>query len=98
MKNCRMLVDGELLDAPDHMPVISPVTELTVGNAPRAQAATIDRAVAAAARAYVRWRVTPHAERRAALLAISGALAAHAEELAGLLVLETGRPMAIAQF
>jgi len=46
MKNYRMLVCGELLDAPDHTPVVSPVTEMIVGNAPRAAVATIDRAVA----------------------------------------------------
>lgn len=94
----KMLVAGELIDTKDHLVVISPVDETVIAYAPEADSKAIDGAIAAAAKAYESWRLTSHAERRAAVLAISAVLTKHADELANLLVRETGRPMAIAQF
>jgi acyl-CoA reductase-like NAD-dependent aldehyde dehydrogenase len=93
-----MLIDGQLADADARISVINPTDESVVAEAPDADTATVDLAVAAAARAYIGWRTTSHEQRRAALLAISAAVSEHGEELARLLVLETGRPMGIAQF
>jgi acyl-CoA reductase-like NAD-dependent aldehyde dehydrogenase len=98
MKTMKMLLNGELIDAGERTPVISPVTEQIIGHAPAADVATMDRAVAGAAKAYETWRSTTHAERRAVLKSISAALGEHAAELTSLLVEETGRPVGIAQF
>jgi acyl-CoA reductase-like NAD-dependent aldehyde dehydrogenase len=98
MNTYKMLLNGELVDAVEHTPVLSPVTEKIIGYAPAADAATMDRAIAGAARAYDDWRLRTHAQRRAVLQAISAALTDHGEELATILVQETGRPVGVAQF
>jgi acyl-CoA reductase-like NAD-dependent aldehyde dehydrogenase len=94
----KMLINGELIDSPQHTPVLSPVTEQAVGYAPAADFSVVDAAVSAAALAYESWRVTAHEARSRVLMAISAILSEHLEELAILLVQETGRPMAVAHF
>jgi len=98
MNSYKMLMNGELVDAAGRTPVLSPVTEEIIGYAPAADIAAVDRAIGGAARAYKSWRLTTHEQRRAVLQAISAVLTAHGDELAELLVRETGRPMGIAQF
>jgi acyl-CoA reductase-like NAD-dependent aldehyde dehydrogenase len=98
MNNFKMLIGGELMDAQERTAVISPVSEETIGYAPAADVAAMDRAIAAAAAAYQSWRTTTHAQRRAVLQAISATLSEHSDELVELLVLETGRPVGIAHF
>lgn len=94
----KLLVGGELIDTRARFAVVNPVDETIAAEVPDGDAATMDAAVAAAARAYQRWRLTSQAKRREYVLAISAVIAQNAEELANLLVLETGRPMGIAQF
>lgn len=94
----KMLIDGALLDADAHVAVLNPADESTVAEVPEADTAVVDAAIAAASNAYRGWRGTSHAQRRAVLLAISAVITAHSEELAALLVRETGRPIAIAHF
>jgi len=94
----KLLVGGELIDTRAHVAVVNPVDETVAAEVPDGDTATADAAVAAAARAYQRWRLTSHAQRRECVQAISTVISQNAEELARLLVLETGRPMGIAQF
>jgi len=94
----KMLIDGALVDATSRTPVINPADETVIAEVPEADAALVDKAVAAAAKAFASWQRKPHQERRAVLLGISAAISDNFEELAELLVRETGRPMAIAQF
>jgi acyl-CoA reductase-like NAD-dependent aldehyde dehydrogenase len=94
----KMLIDGEPVSTENHTPVINPADESVIDVVPDAGVDLIDRAVAAAARAYVGWRVTTYEERKAVLEAIAAQVAAHSDELAALLVQETGRPQAVAQF
>lgn len=94
----QMLIDGALADTAQHSAVINPCDESIAGEVPDATTADIDRAVAAAKNAWKGWRATSFEERGAVLRAISKAIADNAEELASLLILETGRPMGIAQF
>jgi acyl-CoA reductase-like NAD-dependent aldehyde dehydrogenase len=98
MNTYKMLMNGELVDAAGRTPVLSPVTEEIIGYAPVADITDVDRAIAGAAQAYKAWRLTTHEQRRAVLQAISAVLTAHGDELAELLVRETGRPMGVAQF
>lgn len=94
----KLLVGGELVDAPTRTVIVNPVDETEAAQVPDGTTAIIDTAVAAATRAYAGWRASPFAQRRELLQSISQQLAAHAAELAQLLILETGRPLSVAQF
>jgi acyl-CoA reductase-like NAD-dependent aldehyde dehydrogenase len=93
-----MLINGEPVSTDKHIPVINPADESVIGAVPDAGVELVDRAVAAAAQAYASWRATSYEERKAVLDAIAAQVAAHGDELASLLIQETGRPQAIAQF
>lgn len=94
----RMLIDGELVSANTTFDVINPVDETVAASVPDGDVAAVDRAVAAAKRAWPAWRDTPIEERANVLKAMSRIVAEHAGELAGLLIQETGRPHGVAQF
>jgi acyl-CoA reductase-like NAD-dependent aldehyde dehydrogenase len=93
-----MLIDGELVSANTTRDVINPVDETIAATVPDADIAMMDRAVAAAKRAWPAWRDTPIEERSAVLKKMSAIIAEHAGELAALLIKETGRPQGVAQF
>src|SRR3546814_16813154 len=59
---------------------------------------TLFRSVAAAAKAFPAWRDSSPEARGAVLTAMANVIIANADELADLLIQETGRPMALAQF
>lgn len=94
----KMLIDGALSDGTRRMNVIDPSDETIAGVVPDATVADVDRAVAAAKRAWPAWRDTDPDARGVVLSAISQAIADNGDELAELLVRETGRPMGLAQF
>ena len=94
----HMLIDGELVSSNSTVDVINPVDESVADTAPMADLAAMDRAVAAAKAAFRPWRDSTHAQRSAVLKAISQAIKDNAEELIGLLIKETGRPVQVAQF
>jgi acyl-CoA reductase-like NAD-dependent aldehyde dehydrogenase len=94
----KMLINGEPVSTENNTPVINPADESVIGVVPNAGVELVDRAVAAAARAYADWRVTTHEQRKAVLEAIAAKVAAHSDELAALLIQETGRPQAVAQY
>lgn len=94
----KMLINGALVDSSRHADVLNPADESVLAAVPDATTDDTDQAVAAAKRAWPAWRDSKHDERRRVLKAISAAITANAEELAGLLIKETGRPMGIAQF
>jgi len=91
-QNYRLLIDGDLVTTAATIDVINPATGEAFAQAPDAGAAELDRAVAAATRAFPGWRDTPIAERKRAVLAAADTIEAHAEELALLFTLEMGRP------
>jgi acyl-CoA reductase-like NAD-dependent aldehyde dehydrogenase len=89
-----MTIDGAGAEAAASIDVRNPATGEVFATAPAASAADLDRAVAAAARAFEGWKETPIAARKAALNAAAAILNAHADELASLFVQEQGRPLA----
>lgn len=95
--NPAMLIDGKLDPGSRRFDVINPATEQTIGHAPDATGEELDRAVAAARRAFPSWAATPVAERRAAVKAIAQAMLDNVEDLHRLLTLEQGKPLAEAQ-
>jgi succinate-semialdehyde dehydrogenase/glutarate-semialdehyde dehydrogenase len=77
--------------------VVNPATEEVVGEVPSGDAADVERAVAAAGRAFPEWAATD-TEARAAILAKAAALIEErAKELAAVLTSEQGKPIAEAR-
>jgi acyl-CoA reductase-like NAD-dependent aldehyde dehydrogenase len=94
----RMLVDGELVDGPSSFDVLNPATAEVFARCPKADAALIDRAVAAAKRAFPAWAARPVEERAALIEKLADAMEARAGEFASLLTSEQGKPLDQAMF
>ena len=75
-------------------PVLNPATGEEIARAPRSGAEEVDRAVAAARRAFEGWSATTPAQRSQALLAIADLIEEHGDELARLEALNAGKPLA----
>ncbi len=88
-----LIIDGQAT-CHDPVEVRDPATQEVVGLSSRASPAHVDAAVAAAARAFRRWRLTSEDERKAACKAIADKVKEHAEELAVLLTREQGKSLA----
>ena len=93
-----MLIDGKITENGVMLDLINPCDETVAAQVPDAQTNDVDRAVAAAKHAFPDWRDTDPAKRGAVLTAMSKAIGEHMDELAKLLVEETGRPFPLAQF
>jgi acyl-CoA reductase-like NAD-dependent aldehyde dehydrogenase len=93
----RMLIDGERVGAQQHVDVFNPATGDVFAQAPRATAHELDRAVAAAQRAFPAWSAATWEERRAALRRAGDLILANAAALAPLFTREHGRPTAQAE-
>lgn len=79
--------DGRVFD------VVNPATEEVIDTAPRAGAADVDMAVAAALRAFPEWRRTPGIEKAEKLHAVARKIREDKEGLAVLLTKEGGKPL-----
>jgi betaine-aldehyde dehydrogenase len=90
-----MWIAGEWQDAASGrvFEVVNPATEETIDTAPRAEAADVDRAVAAAGRAFPEWRRTPGIERAEKLHHAARRIREDREGLAVLLTREGGKPL-----
>jgi succinate-semialdehyde dehydrogenase / glutarate-semialdehyde dehydrogenase len=91
-----MLIGGEqqAASASQEIEVVNPATEDVVDTVPAGSAEDVDRAVQAAQRAFPEWSKTD-VEKRAELLAAAAALIKeNANELAGILTSEQGKPIA----
>ncbi|HEX3836148.1 MAG TPA: aldehyde dehydrogenase family protein [Steroidobacteraceae bacterium] len=87
------LIDGELVAGKEWFDVINPATGKAFARAPLASREALDRAVAAARRAFPGWRATAVSERRAAIGRMARILTDNAAALAELLTLEQGKPV-----
>jgi len=87
-----MTIDGQAVTTESQIGVINPATGKVFAQAPDAQAADLDRAVAAAAAAFKLWKQRPWAERAALLFQAGEVIIANAESLARLFTREQGRP------
>lgn len=89
-----MLVNGRLVRAQGApLEVINPATEEVIAWAPDTADDQLEEAVAAASRAFDKWRTVPLAERRRVVRSMGGAVREHADELAALLTSEQGKPL-----
>jgi acyl-CoA reductase-like NAD-dependent aldehyde dehydrogenase len=96
MSKFSFLIGGRLVAGAQTMNVINPATEAVVAEAPRASAAQVNEAVAAAKAAFPAWAAKPVAERRALLHKMADVIDAHAEEIGRLLTQEQGKPLMFA--
>jgi betaine-aldehyde dehydrogenase len=91
------IVAGQALPAADgaSSDIIDPSTAESIGTAPRSGPADVDRAMAAAAKAFETWGSTTPSERSLALFRIADALEANGDELVAAESLNTGKPIAL---
>src|SRR3954447_12778676 len=87
-------IDGEFVDPADGAtePVLNPATGQEIGQAPLSSEEDVNRAVAAARRAFEGWMNTTPGERSLALLKLADRLEEHAEELSDLEAEDAGKP------
>jgi len=91
------VIDAELVGSIDGQTydVLDPSTGEVYGTAPMSGQADVDRAMAAAARAFETWRDTTPSERQRALLRLADAIEARAEEIVAIESRDTGKPVAL---
>jgi acyl-CoA reductase-like NAD-dependent aldehyde dehydrogenase len=93
MKEYGLVIAGRSVATARHRPVTSPSTGAVVGLSPLATTADLDKAVAAAKRAFPAWAATSSSARAALCGKLAETIEAHADELAHLLTLEQGKPL-----
>src|SRR5688572_9393492 len=92
----RAFVGGEWIAADDGrtVTVSNPSAREAIGTIPRLGAVETNRAIAAAADAFPAWSRRPAHERSNILRAWASLMVAHREDLAALMTLEQGKPLA----
>jgi betaine-aldehyde dehydrogenase len=87
-------IDGEFVEPADGATeeVVNPATGDAIAEAPLSTKEDVDRAVAAARKAFESWSTATPADRSAALLKLADAIDEHAEELADLESADAGKP------
>jgi betaine-aldehyde dehydrogenase len=87
-------IDGEFVDAAEGATeeVTNPANGEVIAEMPLSTEEDVNRAVAAAKRAFPGWAATPPGERAAALIKLADILEEHAEELSDLEAADAGKP------
>ena len=93
MTDFAMMIDGQRVAGASSFPVINPATGKPFAQCPKADIAQLNQAVAAAKAAFPGWAATPIAARAQALIAIANDLEGRAQEFAGLITQEQGKPL-----
>jgi acyl-CoA reductase-like NAD-dependent aldehyde dehydrogenase len=93
MSRFRLLIGGEMVEGDLAMDVLNPATGAVVAQCPRASKAQLDRAVAAAKAAFAGWSAVSVQDRRSRISAMAEIITANADQLAGLLTSEQGKPL-----
>ena len=90
----RNFIDGEFVDAAEGATedVLNPATGEVIAEQPLSGEEDVNRAVAAAKRAFPGWAATPPGERADALFKLADALADHADEISDLEAADAGKP------
>jgi betaine-aldehyde dehydrogenase len=94
----QLFIDGTWVPSTGsgRIEVLSASTEEVIGSIPEGTAEDVDRAVAAARRAFEQWSQTPVAERAEILQKISAGLASRIDRIARLIAAEVGMPITMA--
>jgi acyl-CoA reductase-like NAD-dependent aldehyde dehydrogenase len=95
LRHARMLIDGAWVDSLSGqvLSVENPAKRVKIAEIPRGNAADVDRAVQAAAKAFPAWSKVPPRERGRLLQRVADAIETRVEELAALIALETGNAL-----
>ncbi len=95
----RAYVDGAWVDADsgETFPVVDPATGDVIADVPRMGAAETRRALAAAERALPEWKARTAKDRARVLRRLADLMVEHEDDLARLMVLEQGKPLAEAR-
>jgi acyl-CoA reductase-like NAD-dependent aldehyde dehydrogenase len=88
-----LIIDGKLETSAARLDVINPATGEVFASCPKAGAVELDKAVAAARRAFRSWRATSYSERADLVRELAAALRDHQDALATLLTTEQGKPI-----
>jgi acyl-CoA reductase-like NAD-dependent aldehyde dehydrogenase len=91
-------IDGKAESSDRFFDVINPATAEPFAHAPDASREQLDRAVAAARRAYPTWRAQSFAARREAIAKFAHGLAARIDEIGTVLTKEQGKPLGQAKW
>ena len=89
-----IFIDNQWLTTAERVAVRNPATGDVLGHVPNAGAAETHRAIAAAEAAFPAWRALPAARRSELLEAWHDAMLANLEDIARLMTLEQGKPLA----
>ncbi|TFZ07448.1 aldehyde dehydrogenase family protein [Ramlibacter henchirensis] len=91
----QLFIDGEFTDAlsGETLPTLNPHDNSVIANVALAAQADVDRAVAAAQRAFPAWSRMPAAERGRILLKLADLIEANTDDLARLESMDTGHPL-----
>jgi succinate-semialdehyde dehydrogenase/glutarate-semialdehyde dehydrogenase len=94
-----LYIDGEFIDGGDRhaQDVFDPATGRVIGRLPHATATDLDRALAAAERAFETWRHTSALERSGILRRVAQLTRDYADEIARNITLDMGKPLKEAQ-
>ena len=94
MKQYKMWIGGKWVDAESGKtyPVFNPATEAEIAQVPLGGKADVDKAVAAARKAFPIWSKKPQAERSQIAMKIAALLRENAEELGRIDTLDHGTP------
>src|SRR4051794_38008193 len=95
----KLYIDGEWVDpaGSETIDMVNASTEEVMGRIPQGTPEDVDRAVAAARRAFETWSQTSLAERQAMLRAIAAQLAARSDEIAETIAMELGMPIGLSK-
>lgn len=89
----KLLINGESVDGASSFDVINPATAQPFATCPKADAAQLDAAVAAAKAAFPGWAATPIEQRAALVEAVAARIQERIGEFASLLTSEQGKPL-----
>jgi aldehyde dehydrogenase (NAD+) len=99
-RSLQFYIDGQWVDPvlPNLHSVIDPATEMPIGQISLGSPADVDRAVAAARRAFADYGATPPAERRSLMQRVLASFERRADELADAVSHEMGAPLLLSKF
>jgi acyl-CoA reductase-like NAD-dependent aldehyde dehydrogenase len=94
MSDYKIWIDGKAVEGASEMSVINPATEEVFATIARSGPEQLEQAIASAKAAQKEWAKTPIAVRQEAIKAISEGIGDRADEIARILTLEQGKPLA----
>jgi len=93
----QMLVNGKLVSAAQHFPVINPSSGKSFAQCPECPPSLLEEAIAGAKTAFKTWRLSPSEQRFGCSMAAVAKVQARLPELAEVLVKEQGKSLENAQ-